>query len=407
MMRNRMWDGEIMDDSTVQPLNYLLYVSLLIGAAILYFGNSPQATIPMLLYMVYSALLIYHAKQYCLNEKRQKIGQLLLGVILVIAAGIHIFDHSKLTGFYLILLVTYALLVYQYRFSVPFSILAVIIYMTVLYNKSPASSWMDFWYENNVILIPRLMIICIFMTTIYISKMNSKNKQLADSLQSKTLELEKALNQVTVYAEELKETADLRAREKIMHDLHDKLGHVLATASIGAQAAIVLIDQDRISAKKRLEIVAENIQSAMQSVRDLISGGNTYRNEGEQGFAQSMISLLSETVRRTGISINHNLTEESGEVLNELPLPVRSFLYNALMEGLTNGIKHGAATEFEFGLTCTDNRVEFKLKDKGRGFNNLTFGFGLAKMQRDIKRLGGHFEISSQNGCLLNITIPI
>lgn len=395
-----------MDNSNTQPLEFLLYISLLIGAAILWFGNSSHTIITLSLYMVYLILIIYHVKHHA-EGKRQIKGQLLLFLILIIAACIYFFDQSKLAGFYLILLVTYVLSIYKPRFSVPFSTIAVMIYIALQYHRSGASSWMDFWSENNLILIPRIIIVCVFLTTVYISNMNSKNKLLADSLQAKTEELEKALNQVTVYNEELKDTADLRAREAIMHDLHNKLGHILATASIGAQATIVLIDQDHFLAKERLEIVAENIQSAMQSVRDIVTGGNTQSNEEEQSFTQSMMNLLSETGRRTGIIIKHNLAEESGEDLNELPFPVRSFLYNSLMEGLTNGIKHGAVTEFEFALTRTDDVVEFRLKDNGKGFKSLTNGFGLTRVQRDSKRFGGNLEISSANGCLLEITIPV
>ena len=48
--------------------------------------------------------------------------------------------------------------------------------------------------------------------------------------------------------------AQLRAREALMDELHDKLGHTLTTVSVVAQAANVLVDTDTAAAKSKLRL---------------------------------------------------------------------------------------------------------------------------------------------------------
>lgn len=226
-------------------------------------------------------------------------------------------------------------------------------------------------------------------------------------LQEQTKELQTAYEQLASYIEELQETADLRAREKLMHELHDKLGHILATASIGVQAVDVLIRKDIGKAKERLDMVAQQIQEAMQSLRTMISTGTISIEKDETSFVQSITNLMIETEKRTSVSIKRSISENTAHVCESLSLPLRSFIYNALLEGLTNGLRHGGVTEYKFELTSTHHKINFRLKDNGGGCNDIKYGYGLSQIQRCAKRFGAKVETNGRNGFKLEISIPL
>jgi signal transduction histidine kinase len=240
--------------------------------------------------------------------------------------------------------------------------------------------------------------------TRYSISVNAKNRELAASLGQKTGELEDALAKLKVYTEELKETADLRAKDLLMRELHDRLGHMLATASIGAQAAAVLMDRDLPSAKERLKTVCEQIQAAMRSLREVLTGSTAGAAEQEATFCE-FVRLYREAEARTGIPIHAVCPME--EDFNALPLTQRSFLYNALMEGLTNGIRHGHGTRFDVYLTIKDGNLFFNLRDDGIGFREIRYGYGLAKIEKDALRLDGSLTMKGEDGCEMTITLPL
>jgi signal transduction histidine kinase len=232
---------------------------------------------------------------------------------------------------------------------------------------------------------------------------SAKNEQLARSLEDKTILLEEALGQLQSNVEELKETAELRAREKLLGELHDRLGHMLTTAYIGVQAAGVLMDKDISAAKERLSLSQQQMKEAMHSLRKVISGGAIDMDK-QQSFTQSVKDLIAETEKQAGVAIRLEALEGG---LDSLPAAVRSFLYHALMEGLTNGIRHGEADEFRFKLVITDEGVSFRLCDNGRGCTKIIPGFGLTKMRKEARRLGANLEFSGENGCSLRISVPL
>jgi signal transduction histidine kinase len=82
------------------------------------------------------------------------------------------------------------------------------------------------------------------------------------------------------------------------------------------------------------------------------------------------------------------------------------FLYNALTEGLTNGIRHGAAKGFGISLAHTPDGWAFALRDDGSGFSDFRPGYGLTKMRRDAERMGGTLQIDGSQGCSLAVCLP-
>ncbi|ACV64463.1 Signal transduction histidine kinase-like protein [Desulfofarcimen acetoxidans DSM 771] len=374
-------------------------------AITLYFDKTSDRLIAGILYIILMALMTYHHLCYNKPEGLLPGGKKLMVAELACALCVLYFEHSVFPGISIVLIISYAILVYEARFSVPYTLIALFAYIGILYYKADAPVLYDFWLENRVILLPRIIIILVIINTRNVINSDQKNRKLSASLAKKNRELEAAMDQMAVYMDELKKTADLRARERLMHELHNKLGHILATASIGAQATAVLMDKNISHAKMQLESVAQQIRAAMQSLRSVIIGEASYPSDIGWDYTDRILSLISETERLTGITIVHNLSEAPAKELDELAVPKQSFLYNTLMEGLTNGLRHGKATGFEFELRKTGGRILFRLQDNGTGFHNIRYGYGLTKIQKDAVRFGAELKIRGYAGCVIEIVI--
>jgi signal transduction histidine kinase len=317
---------------------------------------------------------------------------------------IQYFDRTVFSGFEVLIVTVMAVLSCKLRFSLPFAIISVLANMTMAYFMNTAVATEELWKHAGTIILPRVFFMLVICIARYNMTLVEKNWLLNQNLSQKTQELEKALDQLRTYTKELKETADLRAREQLLRDLHDKLGHMLVTASIGAQAAAVLIDQDTAAAKERLASVTMQIQGAMQSLRDVLAGKTISYTNNDLLFEQ-LQCLAKETGTQTGYDIS--IQGMGAQEYNELPLSHRSIFYNAFMEGLTNGIRHGKATSFICSLSIADRHAQFMLKDNGCGFSELGYGFGLSKIRQNTKKLGGFMAIDGKNGCTLSISLPL
>jgi signal transduction histidine kinase len=387
----------MIDKKNRKLLSFILYITLGIGALVLCFNNNPYWFFALILYAIFSALIIFHMIYFFKYGISYSKGKPVLLVVFAIAVVIQNFDNTSFEGFYFFILIIKVLLFFELNFSLPYTVGAVFAYVFILFYKADFLLPV-FWSENYTQFLPRIFLIVTAFIARYAIKVSKENRELAEQLGEKNNQLNSAM-------EELKQTAELRVRDKLMHDLHDNLGHTLVTASIGIQAADVLIEKDPAEAKNRLSIAAQLIREAMQSLRNVILGRSENVYEENLGFAQTILNFVTETEKRTGIHIMHNLKEDNPE-FDLIPASLRSYIYKALMEGITNGIRHGAATGFEFCLTKEDEGIHFWLKDNGKGFTAIKLGYGLSKMKSEAEKLGGLLVISGQSGCILEIRLP-
>ncbi|MBU7006035.1 sensor histidine kinase [Phosphitispora fastidiosa] len=374
-----------MDIATHRFFSRILLISLLAGAVLLWFNDHYHA-LTLVLYALFTALILYHHHQYYTAEQKDPKGKYFLVLELFLALCIQYLDNTGFVEVYFFIVLGDVLLAYDSRFSAPFAAISVICYTGMLFLKSGSVTAIELWREIDATLMLTLIYIAVIVNARYNITISRKNRQLAIMLE---------------------ETADLRARQKLLHELHDNLGHLLTTAAIGTQAARMLIDKDPGAAKSRLTMITGQIQTAMQSLRNVVRSPATSSEDSEKTLLQSMLILVTETTKLTGICINHNLTKISEDDLSVLNSAQKAYLYNALMEGLTNGIRHGDASQFQFTLSLSENTVHFCLQDNGRGFEQCVLGFGLHKMQQDAERFGADLKLSSCNGCTLKIRVPV
>lgn len=395
--------GENVDAKARTYFFILIYLCLIVGAAILCFNTAPERMIALALYAPFALLTLYHNRQHNRTAGAWRWGRLFVVIEFGLALCVQYFDHTPFSGFGVVIVIAMASRAGNLRFGIAFAGVSLATSTAMQYLQFH-HSMQSFWQSIGTIILPRVFMTVSFLIARYNSVISAENRQLTDLLQQKTNELEVSLSKLRAYADDLKETADLRARDRLMRDLHDTLGHMLATASINAQAVTVLIDKDASAAKARLATVIQQIQTAMQSLRDVLSG-KTMDYSGDALTSAQFISLMRETEKRTEIPIHIGMF--MAEDYDALPVACRSFLYNALMEGLTNGIRHGGVTRFDFSLSKSAKMLYFTLRDNGTGFQELKYGYGLSKIRRDAQRLGGQLKMAGQSGCEMQIALPI
>jgi len=253
-------------------------------------------------------------------------------------------------------------------------------------------------------LIAALAYGIVFMAA-YISKYLVTQNQIInntiDELKIKTIEQQATYDELKEAYERLEEMTVLKERNKIAGEIHDTVGHTLTTVLVEMELGKKLASRDLPLALEKYNCAQAQVRKGLnelrKSVRMLADGSEIL------DFIPSLLVLIKDTEKHTAVGINTNIGE-----LPELDIEIKKTLYNALQEGLTNGIKHGKSTAFVFKLVYENSNIIFYLADNGIGCSSISHGFGLRAMRDRVKELNGSLSIECEpnEGFSLEITIP-
>jgi signal transduction histidine kinase len=194
----------------------------------------------------------------------------------------------------------------------------------------------------------------------------------------------------------------LKERNRIAREIHDTVGHTLTTVLVEIEAGerLVVVNPELSVEKIKLAKgqVRKGLNDIRTSVRMLQSGKEIL------DFETSLKLLIEETTKYGEVFIKYNI-----EKLPELSEDIKTTIYRALQEGLTNGIKHGKSTAFVFRLNFENGNLKFLLQDNGIGTDKIINSFGLMVMEERTRELGGIFNLTSKSGegFEINISIPV
>lgn len=224
-------------------------------------------------------------------------------------------------------------------------------------------------------------------------------------LQERELELQDANARL---AHSLKETAEayastmvLEERHRLTGTIHDTIGHSLTATIVQLEAAKRLLSRDSRLARNKLDASQELVLRGLEQIRQSAS---LVRDDTTQyDLKDAMIALIEQSENTTGITIDR--------YIDPLPDNLTTFqkhvLYQALQEGITNGIKHSGSQHFRFSLRVGGKELSFLLSSDGITYTPSAFGFGLKAMSERIGNLGGSLSISPGDpGCVLKLTLP-
>lgn len=225
---------------------------------------------------------------------------------------------------------------------------------------------------------------------------------------------EKRLNKQLVMQKFVDErNARLLERENISRNIHNSVGHSITAAIMTLEAADMLYDVKPDEARKKMQDANNRIRDSLASIRRAVRVLDDDNAELTAGELKSQLDMIiTEFGMDTGIEIYRNDREMADEI--KLPHDHVVFLTGVLQEALTNGVKHGNASEFMVTLSGDSAHVKLAVSDNGysdfSAFNRkqkIENGFGLKKMIAYAEKCGGKTKLENQNGFKLTVELPV
>jgi signal transduction histidine kinase len=182
-------------------------------------------------------------------------------------------------------------------------------------------------------------------------------------------------------------------RKRIARDLHDTLGQSLAYLhlkldQLTGEDALREIGAIRKDVERMRDVANESYQKVRATLDDL-------RESTAPDLATSLVQRLRSSGDRAGFEV---------EVVSEgqpqpLPASLQRHILYIFREAITNVEKHANTDRVRLSLRWTDDALEIRLSDGGRGFdrdNVQSNGhYGLAIMGERAREIGGQLTINS------------
>jgi len=207
-------------------------------------------------------------------------------------------------------------------------------------------------------------------------------------------------------SEKSRQAAVMAERDRVVRDVHDTLAHaftgVIVQLEAADDAASRGLEAEAGAHVARAEAMARaGLQEARRSVMAL-------RPQALEG--NDLSAALRELVMRMtdGTSVISEFAQ--GGVARRLPPAWDEHLLRIGQEALTNAIRHGRAQRIVMELDFSDDAVQLRLTDDGRGFDTSSAfdGLGLAGIKARASSIGGHLSIGSAagSGTTISVSVP-
>lgn len=211
---------------------------------------------------------------------------------------------------------------------------------------------------------------------------------------NRRMELEQELDEAN---QQIKELVKREERVRIARDLHDTLGHTLSLLTLKSQLVQRTIASDPERARKEAREMETTSRAALKQVRELVSDMKTATIAEELIHIQQILRAADITFEYMGGSDFSNISPVTQNIVSM-----------CIREAATNIVKHSRATHCTISISQTDEKISITIKDDGMGMDQQTpFGNGLRGMKERLALIDGALDVSTHNGTVLSIAVPI
>ncbi|MGZ4626928.1 MAG: sensor histidine kinase [Kineosporiaceae bacterium] len=197
--------------------------------------------------------------------------------------------------------------------------------------------------------------------------------------------------------EERAVSAVAEERNRIARELHDVIGHSVSVMTVQASAVRRLMHADQARERAALETVEATGREALAEMRRMV--GVLRSGPAAPDLAPpptlDQLDRLVENFRRAGLEVE---VRAAGE---PVPLPPGLDLtaYRLLQEGLTNTLRHAAATRAVVSVRYRPDILALSVRDDGRGPDaSAPPGNGLLGMRERVAVYGGRLTAGAAPG---------
>jgi signal transduction histidine kinase len=214
------------------------------------------------------------------------------------------------------------------------------------------------------------------------------------SAQLRTVEARAEFAERTREEEARRRVAEERLR--IARDVHDVVGHSLATIALQAGVAEHLLDGREDRARESMAAIRRLSRDALREVSAML--GVLREDDGAAARAPApdveQLPRLVADMRSAGLQVELELAD------GRVPEVVGGAAYRIVQESLTNVVRHaGDGARARVRVIAGDHGVEVEVSDDGRGAAPDSHdGNGLTGMRERAAALGGSFEAGGAPG---------
>jgi signal transduction histidine kinase len=213
-------------------------------------------------------------------------------------------------------------------------------------------------------------------------------------MENERKELEKQVAVMQAHQEE---------RERISADIHDELGSGMTTIRLMSE----------IAKNKMKENIPVEIEKISNSANEVLNKMNAivWSMNSSNDTLDSLISYIRaytiEFFDGTQIECKVNMPEEIP--FHEISGDKRRNIFLCVKESLNNALKHSKASRIKIDIEV-NHKLKIKIADNGVGIEQekiRRFGNGLKNIERRMKGIGGHYDISNNNGTETKLELPL
>lgn len=178
-------------------------------------------------------------------------------------------------------------------------------------------------------------------------------------------------------------------RRALARELHDEVGQQLGAIKLNLKA-LAAAGGDATRIGDGLAIVDATIGHIRDRALELRPA-----LLDDLGLAAALEWLCRQQAQRSGLEVAFQ-----GAPLPDLSSDLATAAYRIAQEGISNALKHAAATGIRVSLHAGDRRLEVEVTDNGCGFDPATAapGIGLPGMRERASSLGGSLHLDSAPG---------
>ena len=179
-------------------------------------------------------------------------------------------------------------------------------------------------------------------------------------------------------------------RRRLERDIHDGAQQHLVSLMVKIRVLEGLARKDPERVGEGLADLKTQTNEALETLRDLARG--IYPPLlADQGLA----AALESQARKSPVAV-----ELHPDGVGRYPQEVEAAVYFCVLEALQNVAKYSGTDRADLTLRQIDGRLEFEVRDAGRGFDPSTTprGSGLQNMADRLEALGGSLELRSSAG---------
>ncbi len=351
--------------------NYMHYAFVILGLCITFYTTiSNPLNWWKILSLIFAFSVLFTLRHFLISNT--SVWSVLSPYIeIIILLPISLFTKSALS-LWLVLMVSIDVVIdYKWKYCIIYSFINYLLYIAFyLLKLGPRSLW-----EGIVLIVVGAIQYTIILSVGFIAKkfyiQNNQYKELMAQKKAQMLELE--------------QMAILKERNRMAGEIHDTVGHQLTTALVQIEATDMLMDKDSEQAKRRLNIVRDQVKMGLNELRSSI---RALKDENIMEDYKTKLEDLAERVRNTtGIEVTSTFLE-----VEQIPTPCRKVIYYMSMEAMTNAIRHGQCRKIWWCVIVQSDKIEVSIENDGIIPITIDPGFGLKRMQEQVESVNGELN---------------